>query len=512
MTNASAWSVALNGMDGQLVEVEAALGAGLPKTVLVGLPDTALYEARDRCRAAATATGLGWPSQLLTINLTPASLPKAGSHYDLAIMAAVLVASGAAPAHVSREAVLLGELGLDGRVRRVRGVLPALLVARDSGRRRAIVPACQEAEARLVEGLEIWGVATLDELVEALNGRPVLPRPGGCDEEAVHRWPEQDDAPDLSDVVGQPEGRWALEVAAAGGHHLFLHGAPGLGKTMLAMRLPGLLPDLGADEALEVSALRSLAGEDLGGQLIRRPPFADPHYNATLASMVGGGSRLARPGAISLAHRGVLFLDEAPEFSPRVLDALRTPLESGTISIARSQGMVRFPARFQLVLAANPCPCGQSGTPGALCQCTPMAVRRYRERISGPIVDRIDIHQHLMPVRVSVASVLDPSPEPTAVVAQRVAAARDRSRARLAGTGWMLNAEVPGGVVRKSLPAPRGTRVLDDALAKGRISARGVDKVARISWTLADLAGHDRIDEDDLAAAMGLHGGEWWGV
>jgi magnesium chelatase family protein len=396
-------------------------------------------------------------------------------------------------------------------VRRVRGVLPALLAARAAGRRRAIVPACQEDEARLVEGLEIWGVANLDELVEALNGRPVLPgRPADADStEPIRRSPVPAEPLDLADVVGQPEGRWALEVAAAGGHHLFLHGAPGLGKTMLAMRLPGLLPPLDTDAALEVSALHSLAGEDLGAGLIGRPPFADPHYNATLPSMVGGGSRLARPGAISLAHRGVLFLDEAPEFSPRVLDALRTPLESGTISIARSQGIVRFPARFQLVLAANPCPCGQSGTPGAMCQCSPTAVRRYRERISGPIMDRIDIHQQLLPVRAAVARALDPSPEPTATVAQRVAAARERSRHRLSGTAWTTNAEVPGGFVRKSLPAPCSTRVLDEALAKGRISARGVDKVARIAWTLADLSGHDLIDEDDLAAAMGLHGDRW---
>ena len=507
MGPASAWSVALVGMEGLLVEVEAAIGPGLPKTVLVGLPDTALYEARDRCRAAAAATGLGWPNRLLTINLTPASLPKAGSHYDLAIMAAVLVAAEVVPPQVARTSVLFGELGLDGRVRRVRGVLPALLAARDAGLKQAVVPAVQAAEARLVDGLTVWGVDCLEDLVEVLHGRPVL-RPETEANQATARRPVTPEA-DLADVVGQPEARWALEVAAAGAHHLFLHGAPGLGKTMLAERLPGLLPDLSPAEALEVSALHSLAGEDLAGGLIRRPPLSDPHHNATLSAMVGGGSRLARPGAISLAHRGVLFLDEAPEFAPQVLEALRTPLESGKITIARSQGIVHFPSRFQLVLAANPCPCGLSGLPGAVCRCAPQAIRRYNQRLSGPILDRVDIHQHLLPTRTALVRAIDPAPEHTCVVAERVRLARERARHRLADLGWTTNAEVPGSVVRKSLPGPRGTRLLDDAIARGRLSARGIDKVARLAWTLADLAGRDRIDEDDIAAAMGLHAQEW---
>ncbi|MCL2315818.1 MAG: ATP-binding protein, partial [Actinomycetia bacterium] len=263
---------------------------------------------------------------------------------------------------------------------------------------------------------------------------------------------------------------------------------------------------------LEVSALHSLAGEDLSDGLITRPPLADPHYNATLAAMVGGGSRLARPGAISLAHRGVLFLDEAPEFAPHVMEALRTPLESGVIAIARSQGIVRFPARFQLVLAANPCPCGQAGTPGAMCRCTPMAIRRYNQRLSGPVLDRIDIHQHLLPAQTRLAAALDPSPETTVVVAARVAEARARARRRLAGLGWSVNAEVPGGVVRKTLPSPGDTRLLDEAVARGRLSARGIDKVIRLAWTLADLAGRDRVAADDLGAAMGLHAGDWQAV
>jgi len=312
MSIASAWSIALVGMEGTLVEVEAAISQGLPRTVLVGLPDAALHESRDRCRAALTAAGLGWPSELLTINLTPASLPKAGSHYDLAIAAAVLAASGIVPRHVAQGTVLMGELGLDGRVRRVRGVLPGLLAARHWGKTSAVVPWEQMGEARLVDGMKVRGVANLDDLVEVLHGRDVV-----HDEALPASTPEEASdvaaPPDLTDMTGQPEARWAAEVAAAGGHHMFLHGAPGVGKTMLAMRLPGLLPDLTTPEALEVSALHSLAGDNLNDGLIRRPPFAAPHHNATVAAMVGGGSRVARPGAISLAHRGVLFLDEARE-------------------------------------------------------------------------------------------------------------------------------------------------------------------------------------------------------
>jgi len=505
MSIASAWSIALVGMEGTLVEVEAAISPGLPRTVLVGLPDAALHESRDRCRAALTAAGLGWPSELLTINLTPASLPKAGSHYDLAIAAAVLAASGIVPRHVARGAILMGELGLDGRVRRVRGVLPGLLAARHRGKTAAVVPWEQVGEARLVEGMTVRGVANLDDLVEVLQGRVVVhdELPAAPPEPPA----EAAAPPDLADLTGQPEARWAAEVAAAGGHHMFLHGAPGVGKTMLAVRLPGLLPDLTTPEALEVSALHSLAGDNLNGGLIRRPPFAGPHHNATVAAMVGGGSRLARPGAISLAHRGVLFLDEAPEFAPHVMEALRTPMEAGFVTVARSEGVVRYPSQFQLVLAANPCPCGFSGSPGAACRCAPMAIRRYNSRLSGPILDRIDIHQRMATVP-SVLAKADTAVEPTAVVAARVAEARARSQARLRGTGWCRNAEVPGHVARAGVPEA-GLALVEKQVLKGHMSARGVDKVARLAWTLADLAGREKVSKDDVAAAMTLNQGEW---
>ncbi|HET9129232.1 MAG TPA: YifB family Mg chelatase-like AAA ATPase [Propionibacteriaceae bacterium] len=503
MTSAAAWSVALVGMDGQMVEVEAAIGGGLPRTIMVGLPDTALYEARDRCRAAVTSAGLSWPAQLVTINLTPAALPKSGSHYDLAITASVLAAGGLVPPDLLASTAMFGELGLDGRTRVARGILPAALAARDHGFVRMIVAAQQVREARLVEGLTIWGVRDLGDLVEVLHGRPVDAESEGDPEPATPR----PHLKDLADVAGQATARWALEVAAAGRHHLYLHGAPGVGKTMLAERLPGILPDLTPREAIEVSAIHSLAGIDLSDGLLTRPPYSDPHHNVSMAALVGGGPRMARPGAISLAHRGVLFLDEAPEFGPRLLEALRTPLERGSVTIGRADRHTTFPARFQLVLAANPCPCGRAGTPGLVCECPPMAVRRYRERLSGPILDRIDIQVSMAPVRARYLVNAAPA-ESSAVVGERVRLARERQARRLRDTPWTTNAEVPGASLRSTLPRPEGIDLLDTALVRGQISSRGADKCLRVAWTLADIAGRDRPARDDVQAALMLRRGE----
>ena len=310
MSLACAYGVALVGLDGRIVEVEAHTGPGLPRTILVGLPDTSLYEARDRCKAAVHSSGQSWPSTLLTINLSPATLPKQGSSYDLAIVAAVLAASDVIFASELRSTVLVGELGLDGRVRPVRGVLPATLAAVQHGFQRVIVPYRQAAEAQLVEGIDVLGVASLAQLIALLAHEPVPDaEPVDLPVEAAHD--SGDPALDLADVAGQLEAKWAVEVAAAGRHHLMFTGPPGVGKTMIAARLPGLLPELTIPEALEVSAIHSLAGFDLTGGLIRRPPYADPHHSASMASLIGGGAGLARPGAVSVAHRGVLFLDEA---------------------------------------------------------------------------------------------------------------------------------------------------------------------------------------------------------
>ncbi len=486
-----------------MVEVEAAISSGLPKTIMVGLPDAALYEARDRCRAAMASARFGWPSDPVTINLSPATLPKAGSHYDLAIAAAVAAAGRRFDPAALEGTALFGELGLDGRVRTVRGLLPALLAVARRGFGRVIVPAGQLREAALVEGLGIAGAADLADLFDILRGGPgaVAPPPSE---------PEEDGGPplDLADVVGQVEGKWALEVAAAGRHHLFLHGPPGVGKTLLAERLPGLLPDLEPSEALEVSAVHSIAGLNLDGGLVRRPPYADPHHSASVASLVGGGARIALPGAVSRAHRGVLFLDEAPEFSPRVMEALRVPLESGRIVLGRAVATATYPASFQLILAANPCPCGQAGVPDGNCRCAPMAVRRYATRISGPILDRIDIHQQLRQVRAALLGGGHPPGEGSSAVAERVLAARDRQRHRLAPSGWRTNGEVPGPALRKRLPLPDGSELLDAAVARGRLSARGVDKVLRLAWTIADLAGDARPTREQLHTALAMRRGE----
>lgn len=506
--NASAWSVALSGVDGYAVEVEAAKGGGLPRTVVVGLPDKALNEAKERVRAAARACEQEWPPQLVTINLSPAHLPKAGTHFDLAIAAAAIAAESDQAHPKLPSTVLVGELSLDGRVRRVRGVLPAMLAAVKAGFNEAIVPSGQQAEASLVPGLEVRGAGTLTEAMELLRGKQV-PAPQPAAPASAPETPEDGFEPDLADVMGHADGKFALEVAAAGRHHMFLHGPPGVGKTMLASRLPSILPDLDSAEAVEVSSIHSLAGHHLT-RLITRPPYADPHHSMTAVALIGGGaSGELRPGAISLAHRGVLFLDECPDFGTK-LDALRTPLENGWVSVNRARQSTTFPARFQLVMAANPCPCGRHGVAGMTCSCDPIKVRRYQERISAPILDRIDIRHHMTSVNRVLLDVASGPGERSAVVLERVLEARDRQRRRLRDTPWTTNGEVSGTYLRQHLSLP-DVSPLNTALQRGTISARGVDKVIRIAWTLADLAGHEQFGAEELHAAMQLRQGEMKG-
>lgn len=489
-----AFSVAVRGLDGETVEIEADITSGLPGVHLVGLPDAALQESRDRVRAAVTNCGNSWPMARLTLALSPATLPKMGSVYDCALAAAVLSAQRKKPWHRLQTTVLLGELSLDGRVRPVRGVLPAVLAAKRDGWSAVVVPAGNLAEASLVDGIDVWGVRTLGQLQSWLNGSV------GLAERITTAATVGEGAAELADVVGQSQARFAVEVAAAGAHHLMLTGPPGVGKTMLAQRLPGILPALRDSEALEVTAIHSIAGllsEDT--PLITKPPFVAPHHSSSVAALVGGGSGMARPGAASRAHRGVLFLDECAEVSASALDALRTPLEDGEVRLARRDGVACYPARFQLVLAANPCPCAPADPRD--CICAPAAKRRYLGRLSGPLLDRVDLRAHLHPVRGGVFAAADG--ESTAQVRRRVALARDAAAERWRPHGFRTNAEVSGPLLRRKFrPGSAAMDPLRTALERGLLSIRGLDRTLRVAWSLADLAGRTAPGLDEAAAAL----------
>ena len=499
MTIGRATSIALHGLEGTLVPVEADVLPGLPKVHMVGMPDASVRQSQHRTWSALRHSGFSPPDTRVVINLTPASLPKAGSHFDLAIAIALLRAGGVVPADDAEATVCIGELGLDGRLRPSRGVLPMVLAAKHCGITRVVVPSANVPEAELVEDVRVMGAASLAQAASAL-GADIFPVPVDAIrfEESE---PVEAQQMDMADVLGNETAIAALELAAAGRHHMIMVGPPGAGKTMLAARLPTILPELTAEQALEVASIRSLTSEATNDRLELAPPFESPHHSATAASLIGGGSAgQIRPGAAVRAAHGVLFLDEAPEFPRTVLDMLRQPLESGEVVIHRARGIARFPAGFQLVMAANPCPCGRLGN--GECACSSREQMSYFSRLSGPLMDRIDLQ-----VSVSrLSSVSRSAAQPAAsseIIRGRVLEARARAASRLAQTPWRAMGEVSGTWLRKSHPlAAEDTHVIDQALERGLITMRGYDRILRMAWTIADLEGAARPGKAQLARSL----------
>ncbi|WP_302968365.1 YifB family Mg chelatase-like AAA ATPase [uncultured Varibaculum sp.] len=503
------FALGMVGLKGHLIKVEAHHTQGLPAFALVGLPDASLRESRSRVEAAIASTGLRWEPTRLTVNLSPAELPKTGSGFDLPIALAVVASRVATVQKQCEGMVFCGELGLDGRIYRVRGILPLVLAARRAGFKKVMVATEAVPEASLIEGIEIVGVSHLVEALHYLGMRKMKERVEQLKKlkntvapSSVPVMPASE-PPDLQEVKGAFLARKALEIAAAGGHHLSLIGVPGAGKTMLASCLPGILPPLADEEALEVTSIHSLAGTFAPSQgLIRRPPFIAPHHSATLPALIGGGSGIATPGAISLAHRGVLFLDEAPEFQTRSLDALRQPLETSKITVHRSRAVTSYPAAFQLVIAANPCPCGMWGQAEGECKCTPYQRVRYLARLSGPLMDRIDLQCQVGRPKIADLTATD-SPESSSAVRERVLQARERARKRWKDQLISLNARIPSRILKFALDSATKDR-LNHLVGSGRISMRGADRICRVAWTIADLNGRDKPIGEDFGLAYSL--------
>jgi magnesium chelatase family protein len=490
MSLAVVFSRAQLGIEAPLVTVEVHLANGLPSLSIVGLPETAVRESKDRVRGALQNCGFEFPVRRITINLAPAELPKEGGHFDLPIALGILAASGQLPAQTLHQYEFVGELALSGELRTARGVIPMALQCRAAGR-ELVLPAVNGAEAALVQDARIRPAGHLLQVAAHFSaGEPLdLQLPGVLPEPASH--------PDLAEVRGQAQARRALEVAAAGGHSLLMVGPPGTGKSLLASRLPGILPELEEDEALEAAALASVSRAGFAARHWRRRPFRAPHHSASAAALVGGGSQ-PRPGEISLAHQGVLFLDELPEFDRRVLEVLREPLESGHILISRAARQARFPARFQLVAAMNPCPCGYWGDPGGRCQCSAELVRRYRGRLSGPLLDRIDLQVEVP--RIVFGELQGEPGERSVVVRERVVAARARQRAR-AGE---LNARLaPRDLVAHCVLRPADHTLLGQVMERHRLSARSYHRILKVARTIADLEGAAAIGRQHLTEALG---------
>lgn len=491
MSLAVVHSRARAGVRAPAVRVEVHLAGGLPSMSIVGLPEAAVREAKDRVRAAIQCAQFEFPARRITVNLAPADLPKGGGRFDLPIALGILAASGQVPLEALRDVEFVGELGLTGELRAVDGVLPAALAAARDGR-RIVVPVANGAEAALASEVQASTARTLLEVCAALDGRRTLPpaeAPSAC----------VDTGPDLADVRGQLHARRALEIAAAGNHHLLLVGPPGCGKTLLASRLPGLLPPASEAEALEAAAIASVSGRGLDPARWRARPYRAPHHTASAVALVGGGAE-PRPGEISLAHHGVLFLDELPEWSRQALEVLREPLESGVVTISRAARQSEFPARFQLVAAMNPCPCGWAGDPSGRCRCSPDVIQRYRARISGPLMDRIDLHVDVPRLPPAELRPDLPGGEDSATVRVRVVAARAVQQARAGCANAQLG---QAATLAHCRLAPPDQALLERAIDSLQLSARALHRILRVARTIADLAGSESIATAHLTEALG---------
>ncbi|MDN5892966.1 MAG: YifB family Mg chelatase-like AAA ATPase [Nocardioides sp.] len=519
MPFATARCISLQGAIGHLIDVQVDVSQGMIATNLVGRPDASINEAKDRCRTAITNSGFEFPvTRRVTILLSPADLPKRGTHFDLSIAVGVLAAADKKE-HL-REAlagtVMIGELTLDGRLRAVPGVLAMTMAACARGMKRVFVPEPQSREAALVPGMEVYGFRSLAQVIAHLRGaeipdaEPVDVNTSG----ALLSWRGDSRLAevDMADLNGMADARYGMEVAAAGGHHLMLTGPKGAGKTSLAERIPGILPDLTVEESLELTAVCSLSGVlDSDDGLITRRPFFAPHHSASRTSLLGGGTGRVRPGELSRAHHGVLFLDEFPHFTADIIEALRQPLESGEVTIARGEETATYPARGMFVLACNPCPCGEyvADAVRSHCTCDEVKRRNYRGKLSGPVIDRIDITRHVRPLGPHEKDSPFERPEGSVAIRERVTAARRRQEQRYAGRAWRVNAMAPGAALRDEWPlSPAATAKLDDTIHAGRLTRRGATRVHRLAWTVADLAGVAGPGEGELETAMQLRTGE----
>ena len=489
-------SAAVMGIDVRPVRVEVSITRGTPMIQIVGLAQSAVQEGRERIRAVAAQMDLHVPGMRITVNLAPADIPKTGAALDLPIILGILCGAGEIPRTALAGMLAVGELGLDGSLRPIRGALPiALHAAEDPDVRGLILPAANLRESAVVTGVELLGSESLARVLRSLRGNDAFLAPDAVD---LVEEPPAESGFDMSSVKGQPIAKRALEIAAAGGHNLLLSGCPGSGKTSLARCLPGLLPDLTLAEAVEVTAIHSVAGLlPEGAGLKRSRPFRAPHHSISEAGLIGGGSR-PRPGEVSLAHQGVLFLDELPEFGRRALETLRQPIEEGRVRIVRAAGSASFPAEFTLVAAMNPCPCGYRGVPGR-CRCADSSVRRYAKRVSGPLLDRIDLTIDVPAVSWAELEEADGNMEKSAAVKERVV----RARSRAVGRGWRSNARMPAASIKSACAIDRGGRLLlRKAIACLNLSARGYHRSLRVARTIADLGGQERISEDDVAEAI----------